>query len=242
MIRRWISPSWASIGVAGCIVLILVGVCSSLLRADSQLCALYFVGYECIYLFWPWSFETPRFALPVLPLACLYVAEGFLALRHWAQQYSRRVGTLFLPVSIILALFAAIQGWGAESGHGFQDKVSAIFWFVSAVSARLIWKGPFPSSDFLPLAQSFLGKQYSVAGLSIIPARLLEALMVAFLVATGVAADIPIGRENLAFGLSRLGSTPEIQAASWIQSHTDPNAPSLPRARVRLFTTIRGEE
>src|SRR5208283_1419784 len=53
LIRLWISPSWASVGVAGCIILVLLGVWSSLLRADSQLCALYFISYECIYLFWP---------------------------------------------------------------------------------------------------------------------------------------------------------------------------------------------
>jgi hypothetical protein len=225
LIRLWISPSWPSIGVAGLILLILLGLCSSLMRTDSQLCALYFVGYECIYLLWPWSFETPRFALPVLPLACLYAAEGFLALQQWSHLYSRRIGALFLPLSIVLAFFAAFQGWRAGAGHGFQDKASAVFWLVCAIiCARLIWKGTLPPSDRLSWVHRFLGKRYSVPGLTFTPAQLLGASLVACLVATGAAAEISIGRENLASGSARLDNIPEIQAARWIQSHTDSKA------------------
>jgi hypothetical protein len=49
-------------------------------------------------------------------------------------------------------------------------------------------------------------------------------MLVINLVVNGVTGEIPTGRENLTAGASRLEQVPEIQAARWIQSHTDPSA------------------
>jgi hypothetical protein len=224
LLRRWISPSWASIGVAGCIILVVLGLWSSLWRSNSQLCALYFICYECIYLLWPWFSGVLRFALAVLPLACLYLAEGVWALRQWSRQYPRRVATLFLPLSILLAFFAGGEAWRAEAGRGLQEKISVIFWITSAfICARFMCRGPLPSSNRLSWGQGFLGKRYTVGGLSFHPVQLFVILAIAYLVTIGVAAEIRMGRENLISGSTKLENTPEIQAARWIQSHTDPN-------------------
>lgn len=51
--------------------------------------------------------------------------------------------------------------------------------------------------------------------------------MVSCLVATCVAADIRVGRENHASGPAKLVSTPEIQAARRIQSRTTPICPAV---------------
>lgn len=225
LIRRWISHSWTSIGVAGSVLLALLGVCSSLWRSDSQLCALYFLGYECIYLLWPWSFETARFMLPVLPLACFYLAEGVVALCRWSQQCPRRLAVLFLPLASTLAFFAARQGWRGPAGHGLQDKVSAAFWVLSAaLCAGIARKGSLPSTRLLSSARSFFSKHYSTGRFSFSLAEVLGALLLICLVVRGVAAEIPLGLENLTAGSARLDNTPQIQAARWIQSHTDPNA------------------
>jgi hypothetical protein len=224
LIRRWIYPSWTSIGVAGPFLLIWLGVCSSLLRSDCQLGALYFVAYECIYLLWPWSFETPRFALPVLPLACLYLAEGTLALRRWSRQYPRLIAVLFLPLSITFAFFAGSDAWLSTSGHGFQEKISASFWVLSAaLCVILAWKGSLPPLRFLSFARTFFNKHYSTGSISFSLAQLLCVLLVTCFVAIGVIAEIPIGRENLTAGSTRLENTPEIQAARWIQTNTAPD-------------------
>jgi len=87
----------------------------------------------------------------------------------------------------------------------------------------LVSKKPFPSLNQLRWGQSLLGKRYSVAGLSFSLVQLVGVLSVTLLVATTVAADIPIGLDNLISGSSRLASTPEIQAADWIRSHTAPD-------------------
>jgi len=235
LLQYQIRPSWTSPLIAGFTILILCGLWSSLWRSNSQLCALYFIFYECIWLFWPWLNGVFRFAVAVLPLACLYLVEGVLALRQWSRQYPRTVGTLILPLSTLLALVAAMRGWaGGGLVIGFQEKLSAIFWIVCAVlGVGLIWKGSLPSWRRLSWVHSFFDKRYSVIdakssevvmGLSFRPIKLLAVLAVTYLVATGVAAEIPIGRENLVSGSTKFESTPEIQAARWIDSHTDPNA------------------
>jgi hypothetical protein len=219
----WINPTWTSPLVAGPVVLILLGVGSSLLRSDSQLCALYFIGYESIYLFWPWSFEVPRFAQPVLPLACLYLAEGGLALVRWSRCCARRVGAIFLPLAMTFTIFSGAQI--RQAGSGLQNKISIIFWLVCTfVCIGLIWKGPFASWNGLSNWQILLGKKYSHARPWFSPVQLLGAFVVALLIFTGVAEDISIGRQNLVSGLAKFENAPEIQAAQWIESHTDPNA------------------
>jgi len=45
-----------------------------------------------------------------------------------------------------------------------------------------------------------------------------------YLVSTGVAAEIPIGRENQVSGAALFESAPEIQVARWVASHTAPGA------------------
>jgi hypothetical protein len=225
LIGRWISPSWGSIGIAGSLILVALGVGSSLLHDDSQLCALYFVGYEFIYLLWPWSFETPRFMLPILALACLYLAEGTLAVWRWSQQIPQRIGAVFLPVSVVLAFFEIREAWAGGTARGFQDKISAVVWMVCAILClRLIWKGALPSFEPPLWARIVFTKSYAVGNLSFSLAHLSGALVLACLVARGVAAEIPMGLENLAAGPTRLDRNPEIQAARWIQAHADPDA------------------
>jgi len=222
LIRRWISPSWASIGVAGGVILILLGIGCSLPRDDSRLCALYFVAYESIYLFWPWSFETPRFTLPILPLACLYLVEGALALWRWLEHYPRRVGAALLPVCVVLAIFASRQGLAASAGQGYQEKVSAIIWAIcAAFCTLLIWKGSLPPIKLPPWAHNLAGS-YRVGNLSFSSIRLLAVFALMSLVVGGVAVEIPMGRENLAKGSIRLESNPEFQASRWIKTHTVP--------------------
>jgi len=223
LLQHWISPSWSSPVIIGLIVLVLSGLWSSLWRSKSQLCALYFICYECIYLLWPWFSGMVRFGLAVLPLACLYLAEGVLAILQWSREHPRRVGAVFLPVSIVLAFFAR-DGWAAGTGHSLQDRMSLVFWVVCAViCVRFIWKRSLPSWSSLSWAQKFFGRRYLVGSLSFRPAQLFVVLAVTYLVATGVAADVSRGRQNLASGVVTFENTPEIQAARWIESHSAPN-------------------
>jgi len=228
--RQWISPSWTSIGVAGVILLLVLGVSTSLSRDDSRLAALYFIAYESIYLLWPWSFETPRFMLPALPLACLYLAEGVLALQRGARQYPRRFGALFLPVTIVLAFFAARHVWRFDTDHGFQDKTSAIFWIIAAtLCIQLVWKGELPFAQIRSRVHHVLDKRYRAGEFSFSCGQLLMVLALTCAVVAGVAAEIPMGRENLSSGAAKFKNIEEIRAARWITAHTDPDAVIMSR-------------
>ena len=223
LLHRWIRPSWTSPLLTGIVILILCGVLSSLWQENGQLCALYFIFYGSIYLLWPWFSGVVRFAVAVLPLACLYFAEGVLSLRQWSRQYPRRIGALFLPLSLVLASFASAQIWNAEAGHGLQAKISVVFWITCAVlCGRLIWRGRIRFWDHAFSAR-LLDGTLSVRGLSFGRIQILMILAVVYLVATGVIGELAIGRENLDSGYEKFKSAPEIQAARWIKSHTDPN-------------------
>ena len=221
LINHWIPASWSSPFVTGILVLIVSGLLNSLMRDDSRLCALYFLLYESIYLLWPWSFDVPRFTIPVLPLYCLYLAEGFRALRSWFQRYPQRIGILFLPLSIVLGFSAVGKGWRTNA-YGLQDKISAIFWLMLAiVCTSLIWMKPLPHSDRILWRGMFLNKRFSVARASISLRQLVAAVVVTVLVAKGLAAETSIGEENLTSGSIKFQNTPEIRAARWLQSNTD---------------------
>jgi hypothetical protein len=221
LFHRWINPSWTSLVPTGLVLLVLCGLASSLWRSDSRLCALYFIFFEGVYLLWPWFSGVVRFAVAVLPLACLYLVEGVLAIREWSRLYPRRVGTLFLPLSTLLALFAAREAWAVGAGHGFQAKLSAICWSLCAfLCIRLIWEGPLRS----PRGLMWTRRPFLLGRLSLRPAQLIVVVVTTYLVSTGVAAEIPIGRENLVSGSAMFENAPEIQVARWVASHTDPGA------------------
>jgi hypothetical protein len=225
LFQRWINPSWTSLVPTGLVLLILCGLASSLCRSDSRLCALYFIFFECVYLLWPWFSGVVRFAVAVLPLAYLYLAEGVLAIQQWSRQYPRRLGALFLPLSMVLVLFAAREGWAVGAGHGFQAKISAICWSLCAsLCVRLIWKGSLSSHGRLSWLQNFSKEFHFPGGMSFRPIQGIAVLVAIYLVSTGVAAEVPMGRENLVSGLNLFENAPDIQAARWIASHTDPSA------------------
>ena len=55
LIRRNISKFWSSPAICGVVIVIAVGLASSL-RDAGQLHDWYFLWYECIFLVWPWDY------------------------------------------------------------------------------------------------------------------------------------------------------------------------------------------
>jgi len=132
---------------------------------------------------------------------------------------------LFTPLFFVLAFLSAKEGLKTASDQGFQEKVSAVVWIIgAAVCAQLLLKGSLLSSETLPRLRSFFDRSYVVRGQSFGPIQFLAALAVAYFVGTGVAAEIPMARQNLISGAIKLQYTPEIQAARWVESHTDRDA------------------
>jgi hypothetical protein len=218
-------PPGTSPLVVGFTLLIFCGVGAALRRRRLQFCALYFVFYECVRLLWPWNFET-RFAVAVLPFGCFYLVVGVLAVWHWSRQRPRTMGAVILGVSTVLAVAAAWQGWVSKDSHSFEERVSTVIWIVCATfGLRLVWKRSLPT-----WADGVFAKSYSVINskrkevvMNLRLAQLLALWALTYLVVGGVTAEIPIGKENLVAGFRKFQNEPEIQAARWIEAHTDPN-------------------
>ena len=222
LIPRWINPSWTSPVIAGALLLILCGLGRSLFRDETQLCAMYFIFYEGVCLLWPWFVGEVRFGAAVFPLALMYFAEGILALYQWSRERPQMVGVLLLPCFAALAIAAAWEGW-ARFG-GLQEKSSTIVWLGCAVvCVGLVWKKTLSNIHVSSVCHLF-GREDWTAILSLRSMQLAVAVVVAYLVVTGCAAEITTGRENLISGPVKMENTPEIQAAGWIAAHTDPNA------------------
>src|SRR5207249_5752282 len=116
------------------LVLAVVGVGNSLLEgAGNDILAWYFVGFEFIYILWPWLFEF-RFLFPSTVLACLFIYRGARKMAGWARLYPRRVAVCALPVCMLLFAVAFRNSWaaGPSWSSGVQSKFSAAFWFTAS--------------------------------------------------------------------------------------------------------------
>jgi len=222
---QWIHRSYSSVAIAIPLILIVVGVAGSLLDgAGKDILAWYFLGFEFIYILWPWQFEF-RFLFPSTPLACLFIYRGARKMGVWSRLYPRRVAACLLPVCVLLGAIACRHSLaaGPSWGSGVQSKFSAAFWFAASLFS--VWV---ISVNRLPIVLSrrserpFLLRRISRRSLSFTVLQIGAFGLVALLVARAIAKDIPIARANLAFEEERFGRLPDVVAASWIRLHSDP--------------------
>ena len=226
--RHWIDPSWRSVFILGPAILILMGLTSAIWASGGNLEEWYFLGYEFIYLLWPWT-QDPRFVLPILPLSCLYLWMGGKAFVSLAKK-SRLFSVVWTPISLILAfsIWPRMGGFGATGQApqvSWQLRLSFVLWVASALTA--LW-------------MALVGRSRLVSGLRHLSVHLLPpnrpralqtaALIgVAGLIGTGLFADLGVARSNLDpnFFLNR--PNPDVLAAQWINAHTDSNAVVMAR-------------
>jgi hypothetical protein len=222
---HWIYRSYASLAVAIPLVLSVVGVADSLLGGIGEdILAWYFIGFEFIYILWPWQFEF-RFLFPNTVLACLFIYRGARKMTVWSGLYPRRLAACLLPVCMVLCAVAFRNSWasGPSWSSGVQSKFSAAFWFTASLFS--VWEICMNRTPILLNRRSerpvFL-RQISIGSLSLNFLQMGALGLTALLVARAVSKDIPITRANLAFEEERFGRLPDIVAASWIRLHTDP--------------------
>jgi hypothetical protein len=215
--EEYIDPVWFSPAVFGPVLLILVGVGSSILHEGGNWPAWYFVIQEAMYLLWPWNFEI-RFFLPVAPLACLYLWRGGKVLLYVASRKPRAVAVRSFLLSIVVAMYAVPSSW--RSG-AVQPKLAATFWVIlAATSAWVAWIGSDRYSDALATLLLWLEKRVTIRSKSLTVVQIGGVLVVAPLLVVGTAQEIGMGRENLKFDVTKQRSYPDIAAAQWIGAHT----------------------
>jgi hypothetical protein len=224
---EYVNPVWFSPLILGPLLLIFVGLGISMWPGGGRVIEWYFVAHQAIYLLWPWDLEL-RFMVPIAPLAGLYLWRGGRRLVGWALREPRAAGAATVLVGLPAAGHAAFTAW--RSG-GVQVALSAVFWALlvaaatvvvligpdrrSAVAGRLRAALPGP----LPLLR--------VAAVSVLGA--LCILVVTTEVGIGIAREARLGRENLAFDLTRRPSYPDVEAGRWIEAHTAGSAVVMAR-------------
>jgi hypothetical protein len=222
---HWIERSYSSLAVAIPLVLAAVGVADSLLGGTGEdILAWYFVGFEFIYILWPWQFEF-RFLFPSTVLACLSIYRGARKMIVWSRLYPRRVAACLLPVCMFLCAVAFRNSWavGLSWSSGIQSKFSAAFWFAASIfSVWIICMNRLPIMSTRRSERPGFLRQISIGSLSLTFLQMGALGLVALLVARAISQDIPIARANLAFGKERFGQLPDIAAANWVRLHTDP--------------------
>lgn len=232
--RRWVNVAWMSLLVTGPIILILLGWGSSVWRWRGGLIEWYFLGYQFIYLLWPWKMEA-RFFLPVMPLACLYLWRGAKALVLLAQEQPRLLGVSWYPVAVILAVSSWFWMHGSWIGShlihvGLQDETSFTVWIASAVLAvRMLWS----ETSWKEAAARFNSRlsaaipHLGTSGLGLL--QFLGILAVSLLAIKGLTSQVSLARANADPASVVNSPTPDVIAAQWIKANTDSAAVIMAR-------------
>jgi len=239
--RRYISPFWPSPAIAGVLILIALGLASSF-RKGGELHDWYFLGYEAIFLLWPWDYRD-RFLFPIVPLACLYLWRGVKMLRANLIQRPKAFGAAVFVTAAVLgvssAAFALRQvRFTVETGHPRGDHLQPVaavfFWTLVAVmglaifalcSRRRVRSGAPPVPWLTRISGPRISGALQVAGV----------LIVAVLVGSGLAGQGAAARFNLRGDIKEQASYGEIEAAEWIRTHEPPDRVIMARDQDMFF-------
>lgn len=217
LVRRNIADFWPSPAVAGLIVLVVIGLVWSL-SGGGQLYDWYFLSYEFIFLLWPWDYRD-RFAFPVMPLICLYLWRGGIAVKHLLIERPRittlaltGLGSILSISSLAFALRLAEFPVNPDHVRGdhAQTVIATLFWGAFAITALLMFRlqqkhGASLSHVFRP----GLGLAFGSVGI----------LAVAVLVGVGIKSIAANGRDNLHPNIAKVAFYPELEASDWIRSN-----------------------
>ena len=222
-------PFWASPAISGAILLILVGLLNSLRDRGGQLYDWYFVFHEAIFALWPWNNE-PRFILPIVPLAFLYLWRGLKVTVGWVLLAPRLAGKYLLAGGVSLALAAALSHTQVSHSHRL---LSMAFWAMLAVLGI-----------GMLLAESTRSASYRIAAvlgdLRAPRVRFVTGLatgcILAALTAYGTAQVVKVADGNFHFDITKDDAFyPDIEAGTWIQAHVPADAVIMARKQDLVY-------
>ena len=220
LLRRNVTKFWPSPAVLGVLVLIAVGLASSL-RNGGELYDWYFLWYECIFMVWPWDYRD-RFIFPIVPLACLYLWRGMKAVKSLLITHPKAAGLALTFVGFPLLIWSAAFVLGVAAfpdnpqhvrGDHLQVIAASLFWaicaFVGLAISRLNRNLPASFTRIVRSVDSVWPLSWGLAAI----------LMVVFLVVPGVKTILAVGRSNMHPDLTQQFLFPEFEAANWIRAH-----------------------
>lgn len=220
--RRHISKFWSSPAIIGVLLLIGIGLVSSL-RGGGQLHDWYFLSYEIIFMLWPWNYGD-RFLIPVVPLACLYLFRGAKVFQSYSVCRPRSAGIAFALLAVLLGIISAAFAFGMFTfpmnpehtrGDHIQPIAATLFWgVVAAIGFGMVKLHSWDDG-------SGWSARISRTVESSVPAtlRITAISVVALIVLSGTARVMAMGRNNSHLDVTKQSGYPMIVAAKWIRTH-----------------------
>ena len=241
LIRRSVAKFWSSPFIIGVVMLVAIGLLSSL-RAGGQLHDWYFLCYEFIFMLWPWDYRD-RFVFPVVPLACLYLWRGGKQLAIFSKRQPRTTGALLVITGCLFSGISAAFAFGITPfprnlqhvrGDHLQTIAATLFWAVLAAAGFAIFK--YSSSDRTEETPRILARLNERFGSALQPSlRLVSFLAVVAIVFSGTRNIVQRGRDNLHPAITQTTAYPEIQASEWIRTHEPSNLVIMAREPDMVF-------
>jgi hypothetical protein len=237
LLRRTIGKFWSSPAIAGLIVVMAVGLASSL-RNGGQLYDWYFLWYEFIFMLWPWD-SKDRFLFPVVPLTCLYLWRGGKVIKDSLIRHPRSTALIFALLGSVLCICSATFALRLAAfpvnpehirGDHLQTIAATFFWGMFAIVAFMMLKlqPKDGGASFAHIAKVVKPGLF----LSFV---LLGALVVSVLVGTGIRKIVAEGRENVKLDMTKQSFYPEIEASDWIRTHEPSNLVIMAREPEFVF-------
>ena len=222
-IHKEMAPAWYSPGTLVPLILIVLGLVHSFKKTGGGgLIEWYFFSYEAMFLFWPWDFE-PRFFLPVSPFAFLYAWRGLSQVWLSLVDRPRLTGLLTLTLSGLGGVSSLLWGRGV-----LHPKVSwcLLIWGILALAAiPFVWSHPGAARR----ASGPLAKRLQLFGRSISLRHGFVTGAIAAACVLGLIVQLRIGIENLSPSVARNDYYPDIEAAQWVQTHSEPDSVVMAR-------------
>lgn len=224
--HKQIAPAWYSPATMIPLALLLVGLAYSFCKTGGgRIPEWYFVGYQFLYLFWPWNFEW-RFQLPIAPLAALYIWRGGGLFWRWAQRTPREAGTIAFIVVAFGILGSVLWGW--RTPHPRALACIAMWLPVGCLAAVFLRGGRELTRKVSLLSDSAV----FVKGVRISRMKLAVGVAIACLLAAGVWMQTLSGVENV----KRVPEMdPSIDAAQWIRGHSAPDTVVMARWEALVY-------
>ena len=225
LVRRNISKFWSSPAIAGVLLLIAVGLVSSLWNGG-QLHDWYFLWHEFIFMLWPWDYRD-RFLIPVVPLACLYLWRGAKTLKNYSIRQPTAAGIALVLIGSSLCISSAAFAFGITRfpvnpehvrGDHLQTVAASLFWGILTA----IGVGALKSNSLKHLRDGtgMLARlSRAVETGTPVAFRFAAILALAVIVVSGTQLVVGFGRQNMSPDITKQSGYPMIKAAEWIRTH-----------------------
>jgi hypothetical protein len=241
VVRRNVSKFWSSPAICGVLLLIAIGLVSSLWNGG-QLHDWYFLWHEFIFMLWPWDYRD-RFLFPVVPLACLYLWRGAKTVKKYSIREPRTVGVGLVVIGSFLCISSAAFAFGITAFPVSPEHVRGDH--LQTIAATLFW-GSVAAIGFGMLNSSWLrrvcdGKSMlgylsrMVESGTPVALRLVAIVALALIVISGTRLVVAIGHQNMNPDITKQSGYPMIKAADWILTHEPSDRVIMAREPDFLF-------